>query len=321
MSATAVFSNEFVTDLISETVTAWSIAAAEVFFYGAYLVMFGFYLHVLRTHGTTQHRFLTLSTISLFVLGTAHFALELVITSFHTRLLLVTEDFPVSTDHADHAKIYVSLTYATTTVYVASNVIADGIFIFRCYAIWNFRRTIIILPTILTLCVAGFGCANLILAVPNSLELSMLFVTSVAISLFTTFVLMGLTIGRIWWLARAARHAMGRKVADRYYTICAMILESGALYFISGICFIVVGCIHPLSSSAILSGPIIGQVVGIAPTIIAVRVGLGCSVENVDSFIAAAPRARRPPQVVYATSSMDEQILHIWSDSVSSEAV
>ncbi|KAJ7429827.1 hypothetical protein B0H11DRAFT_1014934 [Mycena galericulata] len=44
-----------------------SILTAEVFLYGAYLVMFGFYLNVLRVHGTARNRSLTVATALLFI--------------------------------------------------------------------------------------------------------------------------------------------------------------------------------------------------------------------------------------------------------------
>ncbi|KAJ7135545.1 hypothetical protein C8R44DRAFT_976472 [Mycena epipterygia] len=316
---------------------AWSIAAVEVFFYGVYLIIFGFYLHVLRTRGMAQHRFLTASTISLFILGTAHCALQLAMTIFHVRILIVVIDVDSLANITNNLEIYASLTYATSAVYVTSNVIADSIFIFRCYAIWGSRREIIILPTILTLAVAGLGYCNLIMdhistestpflfgpePGPNPLKSSLLFIISVATSLFTTLVLMGLTVGRIWWLARLAGEVMGQKVV-KCYAVCAMILESGALFCIGAICFVILS-IHILLPDSILAGAVLGQLVGIAPTIIAVRVGLGYSIENVSSFIAAAPRSRASLQVIPATpsvESLDDQVLHIRADGIKAEAV
>ena len=40
---------------------------------------------------------------------------------------------------------------------------------------------------------------------------------------------------------------------------------------------------------------------GIAPTIIAVRVGLGCSVESVDSFIGSGARPPTPTQILFSS--------------------
>ncbi|KAJ7909972.1 hypothetical protein B0H13DRAFT_2489019 [Mycena leptocephala] len=114
---------------------------------------------------------------------------------------------------------------------------------------------------------------------------------------------MGLSAGRIWWLAAGARQLMGRKVVDRYSTVSAMILESGALYCVGGIAFVIISAYELSSVSASFrcidtntttSGAILGQLVGIAPTIIAVRVGLGQSIESTDSFGAAtSSHARR----------------------------
>ncbi|KAJ7131193.1 hypothetical protein C8R44DRAFT_731453 [Mycena epipterygia] len=314
----------FAFDLTNETSLVWSIAAVrpERSFSGAYLVIFGFYLHVLCTHGIAQHRFLAASTISLFILCTAHCALQLAITTVHVRFFMDSLDNTI----INNSEVQISLTEAASEIYVTSNVIADSIFIFRCYAIWGSCRKIVILPIILTLAVAGLGYSNIKIDFETGLGGggTVLFITSVATSLFTTFVLMGLTVGRIWWLARAARHTVGRKVVDRYYTVCAMILESGALYCIGGIAFLAV----VLNSTGayfdmMRSGAVLAQLVGIAPTIIAVRVGLGYSVENVDSFMAA-PRTRLRPQFNPATpsvESLDDQVLHIHAEGVMVEGV
>ncbi|KAJ7494007.1 hypothetical protein FB451DRAFT_1215842 [Mycena latifolia] len=290
---------------------------AEVFLYGAYCVMFGFYLHILRTCGMARHRFLTGSTISLFVLSTVHCVLELAIAVVFSAAHAVTG----TEASRRYQKVYVSLILATNVVYVTSNVVADSIFIFRCYAIWNFRHKIIIFPMILTLAVAGLGYSTCLLYSPgvyDPLKLqSTIFLLSIGMSLLTTFVLMGLTVGRIWWLAREAGHIVGQKVAKRYYTVCAMILESGAIYGVGGIIF--VAGAHATFDST-LSGTILGQLVGIAPTIIAVRVGLGYNVDKVDSIIATRPRVRLPPQLNPGAPQVqppeEPVLLHIGGGSV-----
>ncbi|KAJ7040870.1 hypothetical protein C8F04DRAFT_1177477 [Mycena alexandri] len=89
-------------------------------------------------------------------------------------------------------------------------------------------------------------------------------------------------LGRIWSLARAARVVMGQKAAGTYYTI--------------------------------LPGVVLAQVVGIAPTIIAVRVGLGCSVEDVNSFVVPPRAAQRPFAAKMQTvsdESLGKHVLYI----------
>ncbi|KAJ7466465.1 hypothetical protein FB451DRAFT_413242 [Mycena latifolia] len=315
--------------VINGSESAWTIAAAEVFLYGAYLVLFGFYLHVLRTGGMAKHRFLNISTISLFILCTAHCALVLNIPRLRTRLdaRIAAGDVEGSdklTAEQSH------LVFATNAVYVTSNVIADSIFIFRCYAIWNSRRKIIILPTLLTVAVAAIGCANVILAFipPTFYNLlpGTLFDVSIVLSLVTTVVLIGLTVGRIWWLARAAREVMGPKVAKRYHTACAMILESGAIYGVGGVGYLILGFVSMNSTAnydITTSGAILGQLVGIAPTIIAVRVRLGYSVKSEDSFMTSIPRLRPPAQkpAMRSLQSVEERVVYIHPARVQQDMV
>ncbi|KAJ7652642.1 hypothetical protein B0H17DRAFT_1101361 [Mycena rosella] len=313
--------------IASDVEIIWSIAAAEVFLYGAYLIMFGFYVYILRGRQMKKQHFLTGSAISLFILGTVHCALVLASAVFETRAMTRSN----VDGYTFHATMKKSLGFAASAVYVTNNIIADSIFIFRCYAIWNFRRTIVILPTILTVAGAGFGYYNVVSKF--GWQIFSGFIISVVLSLCTNLALMVLTVGRIWWLAREARKVMGRKVADRYYTVCAMILESGALYLVSGVVVIVVAFHLPYSQSfddisaaaehMLCTGAILAQSGAIVPTIIAVRVGLGYSVQNVDSFIAPTPRTRPLPEFTPGVPKEDstEQVFYINADGRNTEVV
>ncbi|KAJ7265187.1 hypothetical protein C8J57DRAFT_1718436 [Mycena rebaudengoi] len=265
-----------------------NILAAEIFLYGAYLVMFGFYLNILGKHGFSKNRGLTFATIFLFIFCTAHCALQIATSTLYNRL----ESTSVGNSEAMFNrtfKDYSSVAIATNAVYITSNIIADSIFILRCYAIWNFQLKIIIVPILLTLAVAGVGYTNAFwpLHSPNSLrsenlvmaEFSFkLFKISILLSIFTTVILMFLTAGRILWIGRTARTLLGPTVISKYHTASAMILESGAIYFASAIAFATIGfTLDPIYAT---TGAGLGQLVGIAPTIIAVRVGLGCSVSH-----------------------------------------
>ncbi|KAJ7312364.1 hypothetical protein DFH08DRAFT_1087589 [Mycena albidolilacea] len=283
-----------------------NILAAEVFLYGAYFVMFGFYLNVLRVYGAARNRSLTIATAMLFIFCTAHCALQITTTTLYNQLVSTSlEDSKPVFDRT--FKDYSALAIATNAVYVTSNMIADSIFILRCYAIWNFQLKIIIFPVLLTLAVAGVGYTNAFwpLHIPSSLRSPSLVVAefsfkllkiSTLLSIFTTVILMVLTAGRIWWMARTARTLLGRTVTRKYYTACAMILESGVITCASAIAFAAIGfTLDPIYST---TGAVLGQLVfeqGIAPTIIAVRVGLGRSVDNVESFVAAQGGDYTPP--------------------------
>ncbi|KAJ7026410.1 hypothetical protein C8F04DRAFT_1296820 [Mycena alexandri] len=302
--------NEDIVPLLNSAQINWGLAAAELYLYGIYSVLFAFYLYVLRTrHIARTRRFLNIATISLFVFGTAHCAFELARTILSTGALA----------SAQSPRVAQGCLVASSAVYVTSNLIADIIFIFRCYSIWNRRLTIILLPALLvSLTRLGFGYTSVILLIHffseknpaaeshlNTLGAD-LFIASLSISLFSTALLMGLTVGRIWVLARLAR------AAGTYYTVCAMILESGALYCVFGIAFVVVG--FKVVIDGFSTGAVFGQIVCIAPTLIALRVGLGSGVEDVNSF-AVIPRAAQPsfgrtPQARTRESSPDDRILY-----------
>ncbi|KAJ6594325.1 hypothetical protein B0H19DRAFT_57961 [Mycena capillaripes] len=199
---------------------------------GAYLVMFGFYLNILRSRGVAKNRGLTFATILLFIFCTAHCALQIATSTLYNQL--------ESTSVGDSESVfnrtftdYSAVVIATDAVYVTSNVIADSIFILRCYAIWNFQMKIIVFPILLTLAVAGVGYTNAFwpLHAPNSLHTAnlvvmefsfRLFKISILLSIFTTVVLMVLTAGRIWWIGQTARTLLGRTVISKYHTACAM---------------------------------------------------------------------------------------------------
>ncbi|KAJ7841387.1 hypothetical protein B0H14DRAFT_2783179 [Mycena olivaceomarginata] len=294
--------------------------------------MMVFYLHVLRTRHLAGSRFLVAATMTLFILCTIHCFLRLAVTIIQTRytfpIIRSPDDFGGMEEYFES---YRNLIIAANAIYLTSNVIADAIFIFRCYAIWNFRLKIVLFPILLTLGVAVIGSFNIVEAFPLSttsrrdvhfFELrsaagfSLPF--SMVISVTTTLVLMVLSVGRIWWLARAAQHLMGKEVMGKYYTVSAMILESGALYFTGGLVFaillFVTGTFPNTETSVVL-----GQIVGIAPTIITVRVGLGYSVESVDSFIS--PEAAPPTQIRFASAprvvdSDGDHVIYIRRESI-----
>ncbi|KAJ7813979.1 hypothetical protein B0H13DRAFT_2382011 [Mycena leptocephala] len=282
-------------ELLQQIQIGLYVVTAEVFLYGAYAILFGFYLYILRTRGAANRRFLTVATISLFILCTAHCAFVLASVIFDNMALATAIYSPSGGEPlSGHS---VEWNRAANAVYVTSNVLADSIFLFRCYAIWNFRRKIMIFPAFLIFGVAATGYTEIFLSFRDpslsssagTSRESFIFFQSIGASIVATLVLMGLSGGRIWWLSRVARPVVGKQVTDKYCTVLSLILESGALYLAGAIAFLVVAqCIGARFTTA---GAILGQLVGIAPTLIAVRVGLGHSVENVDSFVAAQMRA------------------------------
>ncbi|KAJ7614473.1 hypothetical protein FB45DRAFT_937014 [Roridomyces roridus] len=291
----------------------WLTAAAEIFTYGVYAVLFIFYMKILRkSGGFRNHRFLHCATIGLFLLSTVHLALLLPITVLETKIgngwpfTMILSSFSESEDPFIRGippqEPWVRAAFG---IYVTSNVIADSVFVFRCYAIWGFHLIIVAFPILCTLGVAVLGYWQVIqpdkiIAIahtgtniinpshegPVMLDVIITFGTMpILISLGTTIILVVLSAGRIWWLGCRAHKILGFKTG-RYYTVCAMILESGALYVVGAILLAILSIVYA-NDDLVRCAPITPQLAGIAPTIIAVRVGLKKSVESVDSFAMA----------------------------------
>ncbi|KAJ7185082.1 hypothetical protein GGX14DRAFT_409340 [Mycena pura] len=150
----------------------------------------------------------------------------------------------------------------------------------------------------------------------NFIDPAFLFLVTIGVSLFTTFILMG-TVGRIWMLARRAQRVLGAELTGTSHSLrhdVRRALESGALYLWWDV-YIVVAGLERINVTS-----------GIAPTIIAARVALGQSVENVNSFIVPRPRVGSPFHPVARAPALDQrdddsEVLYIGQESVKVEAV
>ncbi|KAJ7253173.1 hypothetical protein C8J57DRAFT_630312 [Mycena rebaudengoi] len=251
--------------------------AVEWFFYGINLVLFCLCIKALRKGHVRHRRGLSAAIGILFSFCTLHWALQLVnagqwmghVLDFNNLALL---------------KRWQTVTIIMNVLYMTNNLIADGIFIYRCYHLWNRSKRVIAVPIILLVATGGLGYASVVdcglEGFSGFLFVNWLFPMSVIFSVLSNLLLMGLTAGRIWWIARGARAIMGPHVTKQYRTVVAMILESGALYCVPGILYLVMLTV-PFSTLVVYSA--LSQI-GMAPSIIFVRVGLGESVESMESF-------------------------------------
>jgi len=152
---------------------------------------------------------------------------------------------------------------AIAVIYVTNNILADGLLIYRCYVIWG-TNYILIVPVLLLLVTIVFG---------YSLQLRLFFILSLTTNLFVST----LTAGRIWWITRLASPLLESQTLKRSSKAVAIVLESGAIYAIAVSIHMVLFHLNlPGDDVAFLA---LGQIVGIVPTLIIVRVGLGATME------------------------------------------
>ncbi|KAJ7140925.1 hypothetical protein C8R44DRAFT_762099 [Mycena epipterygia] len=232
-------------------------------FYGIYLVLFCICIYVLlhrpRNLGNTV--FLVTAT-ALFTLATVQAVINLVLGASDIDGI----DIP-----------YDQLSTANFMIYAANNVIADALVIYRCYTIWNRNIYVVILPLILLIVTSVFGWDILLPVVPFF-----------ALSLATNVLVTTLTAARIWWICRQARAYLRTDLQKRCVSSISIIVESGVIYSASVLAYLILGAIP---SASIVQEPImqmLAQVVGIVPTLIIVRVGLGVSIQSTEATVKAA---------------------------------
>ncbi|KAK7042125.1 hypothetical protein R3P38DRAFT_305829 [Favolaschia claudopus] len=302
--------------------------AAEWFLYGMYVVLFCFCVKTLRRSRHRHRLVLFVAIVVIFTLCTLHWMLQLVnageLLKFLEKLAHAKgakEEYHVKSQQPELMDEYNRINIVMGVVYVTSNLIADTIFIWRCYCIWCFRKRIVAVPVVLLFSSGFLGYASIIACgregYSEFLFINLLFPLAVIFSVLTNVVLMALAAGRIWWIARGARTIMGPVVVKQYRMVIAMILESGALYCTPGFLYLILFAIRPSATQVIFAS--LAQIVGIAPTIIVVRVGMGNAVESVESFRAISPSEFAQGEVLDIRAEVDG--LDFWDQKLSSPSI
>ncbi|KAJ7211088.1 hypothetical protein C8J57DRAFT_1400019 [Mycena rebaudengoi] len=219
----------------------------STFLYGIYLVLFCRCMYIFY-RGKKQITLLV-SAIIMFMLATADVAI------FLMQGAVVYNGWAARLDH---------LQTAGAVVYVTNNLIADALLIYRCYVIWN-TVWVTIVPILLLI-------ATMILG--YSIQLPNFFILSLSMNLF----LPTLIAARLWWVVRRIRGSAGAVTRRKGRNAMIIILESGLIYsvFVS----IHMGFFHYQDPRDAIVYAALGQIVGMVPTLIIVRVGLGVSEEG-----------------------------------------
>ncbi|ESK90154.1 hypothetical protein Moror_7776 [Moniliophthora roreri MCA 2997] len=169
--------------------------------------------------------------------------------------------------------------------YVLANCIADAILLYRCFVIWGpmTRNRIFVFPLMaLVFLTNAIGLIGFILgSITTVARLGGDITTGYFIAnAVNTFLLTPTVAGRIWWLSREPRRIMGTQIERKYDRIIGMVVESGLLYSASLIIYVVIRQNHGPELF-----PLVGLMVGIAPTLIILGSSLGL-------FKSAVPGSR-----------------------------
>ncbi|KAK7045025.1 hypothetical protein R3P38DRAFT_3389173 [Favolaschia claudopus] len=258
--------------------------------YGVYAVLFYQSVNVLVSRRTPNYRFHLACMSALFLLSTIHISLA------YTWAFI--------TDTADTAIYEVfSLKNPLPTLYLPddpvsvrrigillklrfslANAIADAIIIYRCYVIWGRRWR----PVSFLIVAYIFTCIGGILGLLPLSGTSERATMAVCIgTVFVTNVLgAGLAAGRIWWISRRAVTYLGRRSRKKYLDLTAILLESGLMYPVAFTITVIIFLIPSTPTVAVLIClAACYHIVGIAPTLIIVRVGLGVSTDDFEKCV------------------------------------
>jgi len=231
----------------------------EVFLYGIYATLFVICIRILLRNKRATQKVLLACAIMMFTLATVDVILELCFLFW----------FVVKQDTISQRDLHFKY-----LIYITSNIIADGLVIYRCHAAWNNSKRVILIPCFLLFGGSACGYAYVGLSKQGyrfrDILVAFLF-TTVALNLMVTM----LMAGRIWWIARKARSILGPRLSSKYNTMIAIIVESGIIYSI----YVVLDVVYP---DLVLDAGL-AQIVGIVPTLIIVQIGLGRDAHDVDT--------------------------------------
>ncbi|TBU38076.1 hypothetical protein BD309DRAFT_972652 [Dichomitus squalens] len=257
----------------------------ETLFYGAYTILFAICIYILfykKGKNVPLNKPMIATTIALFTMSTIHIILDCVrgLQAFFNPSMSPLEYY---------AQIWDPLSIFKQALYATNNIVADGLVVYRCYIVWGHRLSIVV-PSIIML-IATSVCGYL--AVYNFSQVhpgDNVFASNIAewgtalfsLSLATNLIVTTLIASRIWWIGRQASSTLGRRHAVKYTNAMAIIIESGAIYSASLMTLLILYCQQTNAQYIVYDA--LAQIMGIVPTLIVVRVGLGVSTQDITTY-------------------------------------
>ncbi|KAJ7902847.1 hypothetical protein B0H14DRAFT_2667865 [Mycena olivaceomarginata] len=278
----------------------------QIFFYAIYLNLFIFAIYTLGRRNTAGKGVLLTFTWVMAILGTTQAILRIPTTAVTLRM---TQDLVQQRNNLNPGpapplelwKTYDSLYMAQDVIFAINNSVADSLFLYRCYVVWG-RKMAIILPGVLMISTVVLACianakTDLLL---GQFDGRIPYILAAA----TNLVLVMLTAGRIWWKRREAVHiGADEALKNRYSTVIAILVESGALYCIFAIVIVISRQFSQRGIPFIMLQCASEHLVNILPTLIIVRTGLGHNIQDTLANQTTTSTNQRPPACLQLSSS------------------
>ncbi|KAJ6594768.1 hypothetical protein B0H19DRAFT_69507 [Mycena capillaripes] len=273
---------------------------AQTLLYGVLLMLLGVTAHLLYNRSGAERRGLSVATAAMTILATLQFVFDICVTvlELHIVRLGVEGQLWPAASVLSTTNLYDRFDTAEDFLLVTNNIVTDSLFIYRCFIIWGHNVRIIILPVLMLLATTVLGYLATLYDnrfVPYYIDDRLAF----AMVLLTNVVLTVLTAGRIWWMRRDACIVLESAHVRKYDTAIVIILESGAIYCLAIIIYLIAVSVATSDNSPVsaIVRAAMPQIMNIVPTLIIVRTGLRRSVENGDTTQRreAFHRARTDP--------------------------
>lgn len=285
--------------------------------YGAYAILYGVCIFTLTTRKLSHYRIHALAATALFAVGTASLALNTTIIVRTAVLALAPVAFghdhiPYNTkntveDILGHQRVYIPSAHM---LLVVANSIADVILVWRCYTIWAYNKKVTAFPALFCLVNNLLGITTSALyikhehveqffQIPHTDSTPTFFTAFIFGTLFSNVLITAMIAGRITYLAHQSKAFLVPDYWRMYRAAISITLESGMLLPLAITVYSVAALNsqkHPtdmrtdwlplpdkmqvMETVAEVMFYALVQFVGIAPTLIIARIGLGVSVEG-----------------------------------------
>ncbi|KIK54739.1 hypothetical protein GYMLUDRAFT_893540 [Collybiopsis luxurians FD-317 M1] len=284
------------------------ILIVQCILYGAYVVLFGLAIQILPRQFDTPSakNFFFPVIIALFVLATINITYDLVGEGYAILYTIPT------TDEKTWMIAGQSIDLITFAI---SDFLGDFVLLHRVYTVWGSQKRIFFPILFIVFVAKAFNIIQTVIAVwsPiddnktfNSLNITPDFwFLFMVINAFVNTLMTLMIAGRVWWISRAVhnRYPSGPSQLPQQHWYCrtiAVVTESGIIYPT----YLIVEALLVNLPVPVPNSSCLGAIsVGLAPTLIAVRVGLGSayniqSLKQSDIVFMPYVESRRSPSYV-----------------------
>ncbi|KAJ6563358.1 hypothetical protein DFH09DRAFT_1159005 [Mycena vulgaris] len=271
------------------------VTCAKISFYGALIVLIATAAYLLHHSTIQRRRILIIATSVMAVLATAEVVIQIRVTLLEFQLFQLAVQGEVYPDSLRASRVFDQGSILYTVKYIllvtrTSHAVTDSLFIYRCFMVWNRNLWAVVLPafTLLVTTVLGYftACQYGYSTTGPYFDPRIVFLMVI----LTNVMLMALTAGRIWWIHRDARILLESASLRRCNTVIAIILESGAIYCLSLVLYVIsYSFVDPKLTplNRILEGAL-PQIVNIAPVLIITHYSLFAGTGDVRGYRASA---------------------------------